>query len=69
MYVEDWEEYYKLPTRFIECMAAADQQAAEAAVHLGQPPFEPEASSHWREAVRRMLPVYSRRENGAATAR
>jgi hypothetical protein len=62
MYVEDWEEYHKLPTRFIECMAAA-----EAAVHLGQPPFEPEASLHWQEAVQRMLLVYSRRENGVAT--
>jgi hypothetical protein len=63
MYLEDWEDYHKLQFPFvIERIVIADREAAEAAVHLGQPvyapPFELEASKFWWEPVRRTLAAY-----------
>jgi hypothetical protein len=63
MYLEDWEDYHKLQFPFvIERIVIADREAAEAAVHLGQPvyapPFELKASEFWWEPVRRTLAAY-----------
>jgi len=63
MYLEDWEDYHKLQFPFIiERILVADREAAEPALHLGQPlyapPFELDTSEFWWEPVRRALAAY-----------
>jgi len=63
MYLEDWEDYHKLPVPFvIERIVVADREAAEASVKPGQPVFSPAfdlmGSRHWFEPVRRTLSTY-----------
>ncbi|KAF8068730.1 hypothetical protein FPV67DRAFT_1087364 [Lyophyllum atratum] len=63
MYLEDWEDYHKLPVPFvIERIVVADREAAEASVKPGQPVFSPAfdliGSKHWFEPVRRTLSTY-----------
>ncbi|KAG5641730.1 hypothetical protein DXG03_004321 [Asterophora parasitica] len=63
MYLEDWEDYYKLPVPFlIERIVVADREAAAASIQRGQPEFLPAfdlpGSRHWWEPIRRTLTAY-----------
>ncbi|KAF5381298.1 hypothetical protein D9615_008391 [Tricholomella constricta] len=63
MYLEDWEDYHKLPVPFVvERIVVSDREAADTSVTHGQPVFSPAfdlvGSRHWWEPIRRTLTAY-----------